>query len=137
MRGYLTRLAVAVLIVTPVMFLLVPLGHRLLFPAENAQAEDSVWRDFQGVAGFYAGFAVIAATIGSLGHTWLIRRFHVTSPATQILLAVAVGIVTLIPQAAAFGRGYWLANAAAGAVSGLLYGLLVTLIPFFQHPELE
>jgi hypothetical protein len=115
----------------------VPLAHRAFSTVEGPYAADSPWRDFLNMAGFYGGYAVLAGTVGSGVHTWLVRRSPGAGPGVQILWAACIGLVVLLPQAAVFGRGYWLINAAAGALAGLLYGALVTLVPGFGQPATE
>lgn len=129
MHQYLRRWMVAVLVVAPIMFLLIPIAHRLFFSVEGPHAADSLWSDFLNMAGFYAGFAFIAGTVTSLVHTWLVRRRPRMGIPTQLTYATLLGIASLLPQAALFGRGYWGINFVAGAAAGLIYGLFVTLVP--------
>lgn len=116
-----------------IMFALVPFAHRAFYLVEAGHAGDSPWQDFLNAAGFYSGYAILAGTAGSLVHTWLVRRFPGSGAGVQVFWALCVGVVVLLPQAAVFGRGYWLINIFAGAVAGLLYGALVTLVPGFGH----
>lgn len=129
MHQYFRRWVVAVLVVAPMMFVLVPIAHRLFFSVEGPHADDSLWSEFLNMGGFYGGYALVSGTVVSLVHTWLIRRRPNRSINAQLTGATLLGIASLLPQGAFFGRGYWGINFIAGAVAGLIYGLLVTLPP--------
>ncbi len=129
MHQYFRKWIVAVLVVAPMMFFLVPIAHRLFFSIEGPHADDSLWSDFLNMGGFYGGYALVAGTLVSLVHTWLIRRRPNMGVPAQLTCATLLGIASLLPQAAFFGRGYWGINFIAGAVAGLIYGLFVTLPP--------
>lgn len=137
MSRFLGRWFMAVAVVAPAMLMAVPAVHRWMFAVSGPHAGDTPWQDFRNMAGFYGGYVLVAATIGSLVHSWLVRRNPAASPGLQILWAVCVGVVALLPQAALFGRGYWLANIVAGAAAGCLYGVLVTVLPLFDLPRTE
>jgi hypothetical protein len=124
MPRYFSRWLVAVFGVAPVMLLLVPAAQLLLWGLEGPHANDSLWEHFLGMLGFYGGYVLVAATVVSLLHTWLVRRFPRMERAPQVLLAVALGTMSLMPQAAVFGEAYWAVNLAAGATAGALYGLV-------------
>ena len=129
MRQYIARWLIAVLIVTPIMFVLVPVAHRLFFDIQGPHANDSLWQDFLNMAGFYGGYVLVAGTAASLAHTWVVRRTPRMGQIGQILWAGMVGVVSMLPQAALFGHGYWTINVISGLVAGGFYGLLVTLLP--------
>lgn len=128
MRKYMIRWVIAVFIVVPIMFLLVPLAHGLLVSNGATRGNDSLWDQFLNMGGFYGGYALLAATIAVGLYAWIVRRLPSHRSVTRILYAAAVGICVLLPQAAVFGRGYWGSNIVAGAVAGALYGVLVDLL---------
>lgn len=129
MRQYFTRWALGTLVVAPLMLFLVPLVHRLLYSLPGPHAPDSVWMDFMSMLGFYGGYVAAAATVGSLSHTWLVRRFRRLSPAGQVISASAIGVIVLAPQGIAFGPGYLGVNLVAGAAAGALFGVLTRTRP--------
>lgn len=113
------------------MLILVPAIQLSLFGLEGPHAHDPFSSHLWGMVGFYGAYALIASTLTSAVHTWLIRRSKVTSAAAQVLWAAGLGAVFLIPQALAFGRDYWFVNVVAGLSGGVIYGLLVT--PFRRN----
>jgi hypothetical protein len=126
MPNYLLRWLVAIFIVTPVMFALVPAAQLLFIGLEGPHADDPFWSHFLGMAGFYGGYALLAGSFVSLVHTWLVRRHQGTTTVRKVLWAVGLGVSSLLPQAAVFGPEYWGVNVFAGATAGALYGLLVS-----------
>jgi len=118
---------IAVFVVTPLMFFVVPVGHRMFFLRTGPHANDSLWNDFLNVAGFYVGYALMAATALSLAHTWLIRRNPAMDVRARLAYALVLGIAVLLPQAILFGVGYRGVNLFAGALAGLMYGLILML----------
>jgi hypothetical protein len=126
MSQYVRRWLVALLVVAPAMFVLVPAAQLLFFGLAGPHANDPFWVHVLGMAGFYGGYALLTGTLASLLHTWLIRLLSRPTRATQILLAVVIGVLSLLPQGLMFGLGYYAANLVAGTSAGALYGLLVT-----------
>lgn len=129
MPRYFPRWLVATFVIAPAMFVVVPAVQLLVWGLEGPHANDPFWSHFLGMVGFYGGYVLLAATVVSLLHTWLVRNFPQMGRATQVLLATVLGMLSLVPQAAVFGEEYWAANLAAGAAAGALYGLLVTFYP--------
>lgn len=129
MPQYLPRWLVANFMIAPVMFVLVPAAQLLVWELEGPHTDDPFWSHFLGMVGFYGGYVLLAGTVASLLHTWLVRHFPQMGRATQVLLATVLGMLALVPQAAVFGEEYWGVNLAAGATARALYGLLVTFYP--------
>ena len=125
------RWAAAVFIVSPLMLLIVPLAHRWFFELEGPHADASVPAEFMSMVGFYGGYTILAATIGSLAHTAILRKRQ-WGTWRQLVLAVMVGVVVLVPQGFVFGRTYLAANALAGGLAGLLYWGVVTSAGHFR-----
>lgn len=126
MPNYFLRWLVAIFVVTPAMFALVPAAQILFTGLEGPHADDPFWSHFLGMAGFYGGYALLASSFVSLVHTWLVRRRREATAARKILWAIGLGVLSLLPQAAVFGPEYWAVNLIAGATAGALYGLLVS-----------
>lgn len=134
MLRYLPRLILAVFVVVPLMMLLVPSVQLAFRGLEGPHGDDPLWIHFLGMMGFYGAYALLAASFVSLLHTWWVRRRPAAGAGRQVLWAMVLGVVALLPQAIVFGAEYWLINIAAGITGGGIYGVLPLLL---KRPPLD
>jgi len=115
-------------VVLPASFVSLAIAARIVAPVVSGpHVAEPLRQSILSVVGYYAGYVIVAGTIVSLVHTFLVRRVENIHPTAAILAATLLGVLSLVPQAAFFGPGYWVPNLFAGTAGGSLYGAIVTI----------
>jgi hypothetical protein len=132
---YTLRWLIAITIVSPlgsVIFVLIA----QLYSRDSAK-NISFISSMEIVAGFYGGYIILVATVVSIYHTTCIEKRPTLSYLSSTIVGARMGFWGFLPLGLLFALAapshldvsYIFVNLIVGAVSGGLYGLLVTKLP--------
>lgn len=121
--SYSRRLLIGVIVAFPASLLVASAVW-----TDEGGGDSGWWERLVAISFFFSLAGVVATSILSVSHTWLIRRGYIARKPSSILVAVAIGLVlgALLGASwswlAVFSIGGW------GVLLGLLYAIAVDFL---------